>query len=139
VRSLTSCHLPLFGHRTGHARLFTIAPRLAGATVASEAKQTKQTQQICMSLRGFLDMSPLFVFWRDIFTWGFGSSTPHQLLHSFLTGNRCSFLLPTSPTSHLLLVMKTGRQEGVGPHRGEGQGSFTDYGANSKLIQITRL
>jgi hypothetical protein len=41
TKSLSRCHLRVFGHRTGHAQLFIIAPRLAGAIVASEAKQTK--------------------------------------------------------------------------------------------------
>jgi hypothetical protein len=53
-------------------------------------------------------MSPFFVFWKDIFTWGFGSPVTHQVLLSFLTGNRSSLLLATSPTSLLLLVIKMG-------------------------------
>jgi hypothetical protein len=77
VRSLGSCHLSLFGHCTGHAHLFIIVPRLAGANVASEPKHTKTKRNIrttsnrtVMCLGGFfLDMSPLFVFWMDIFTY----------------------------------------------------------------------
>lgn len=76
---------------------------------AKRNKQTKKTQQQkqqnCMCLRGFLDMSPFFVFWKDIFTWRFGPTVPrlhHLILVSFLTGSRCSFLLATSTPTSLL-------------------------------------
>ena len=108
VRSVGSCHLKLFGHRTGHAHLFIIVPRLAGANVASEAKQTKKQthhqkhkQQDCNVLGWFFWIWAHFLYFRWIFLHGgFGSPVTHQLLiQSFLTGNSCSLLLAILPTA----------------------------------------
>jgi hypothetical protein len=61
----------------GHAQWFSIVPRLAGAIVASEAKQTKNkpnsrsNRAVCVLTWFLLDLRPFFsVFWKDIFTWG---------------------------------------------------------------------
>jgi hypothetical protein len=109
-----------------------LSPAKRNKKKTKKQMQQQQEQQNCYVL-SFLDMSPFFVFWKDIFTCRLGSPVPYASSSSVFKPE----IVAHSCWQHhpLLLVATIG---GVIPKWGGGrEGSFSDLAASMSALHTS--